>query len=233
MIKSGIDQQALIDLFANASAKQTEQLRQGVYQATLGALQGRELSLKNIRSVLGSVAQASSAGAAKNPLAGVDAESLLDTAVSGMDDALVKAVEANRLALQQLVERGADLREGQMKKALGDLEKFEDAMFSTLQKAASGAAGTGDPLAGPWADVLAKFNPGATKTGAQATQAAQQLSAQWAQMHSAVRETRAAGLKAAQTLAESYTALVSGVLIGLSDALTQGTAAGAKSTRKK
>ena len=37
-----------------------------------------------------------------------------------------------------------------------------------------------------------------------------------------MRETRAAGLKAAQTLAESYTALVSGVLIGLSDALRQG-----------
>jgi hypothetical protein len=37
-----------------------------------------------------------------------------------------------------------------------------------------------------------------------------------------VRETRAASLKAAQTLAQSYAALVSGVLMGMSDALRQG-----------
>jgi len=222
MIKSGIDQQALIDLFANASAKQTDQLRQGVYQATLGALQGRELSLKNIRSVLATVAQAASTGAAKNPLAGVDAESLLDNAVSGMDDALLKAVEANQLALQQLVQRGADLRDSQLKKALGDLDKFEDTLFAAVQKSAGSAS---NPMAGPWAEVLAKMAPGATQTGSQAAAAASQLTGQLAQMQTALRDSRAAGLKAAQTLADSYTALVSGVLIGLSDALQQGTAA--------
>jgi hypothetical protein len=47
-----------------------------------------------------------------------------------------------------------------------------------------------------------------------------------------MRATRAASLKAAQTLAESYTALVSGVLIGMSDALRQ-TAVPAKAARKK
>ena len=222
MIKSGIDQQALIDLFATTSAKQTDQLRQGVYQATLGALQGRELSLKNIRSVLATVAQAASTGAAKNPLAGVDAESLLDNAVSGMDDALLKAVEANQLALQQLVQRGADLRDSQLKKALGDLDKFEDTLFAAVQKSAGAA---GNPMAGPWAEVLAKMAPGATQTGSQAAAATTQLTGQLAQMQTALRDTRAAGLKAAQTLADSYTALVSGVLIGLSDALQQGTAA--------
>ncbi|OYU82742.1 MAG: hypothetical protein CFE45_26975, partial [Burkholderiales bacterium PBB5] len=56
-----------------------------------------------------------------------------------------------------------------------------------------------------------------------ASGATEQLSAQMAQMQTAMRETRAASLRAAQTLAESYTALVSGVLIGLSDAMRQGT----------
>ena len=70
MMKSGIDQQALIDQFASASAQQTAQLRSTVFNATLGALQGRELSLKNIRGVLGTVTQAASTGAAKNPLLG-------------------------------------------------------------------------------------------------------------------------------------------------------------------
>ena len=229
MMKSGIDQQALIDLFANTSAQQTAQLREGVFKATLGALQGRELSLKNIRSVLGTVAQAASTGAAKNPLGNVNAEELLDNAVSGMDDALLKAVEANRVALQQFVDKGVDLRESQLKKALADLDKFEDALMGTLKK---GAAATGDPMAGPWAQVLEKFNLSGTQTGLKASGTTEQLTAQMAQMQTALRDTRAASLRAAQTLADSYTALVSGVLIGLSDALRQGTAE-AKSPRKK
>ena len=219
MMKSGIDQQALIDQFAQASAQQTAQLRTSVFNATLGALQGRELSLKNIRSVLGTVAQAASTGVAKNPLGGVDAQAMLENAVSGMDDALLKAVEANRVALQQFVDKGVDLRETQLKKALAEMDKFEDALLGTVKKSAAAA---GDPMAGPWAQVLEKFNLSGTQTGAKATGATEQLTAQMAQMHSAMRDTRAASLRAAQTLAESYTALVSGVLIGMSDALRQG-----------
>ncbi len=229
MMKSGIDQQALIDQFAQASAQQTTQLRETVFKATLGALQGRELSLKNIRSVLGTVAQAASAGAAKNPLGGVDAEALLDNAVSGMDDALLKAVDANRVALQQLVDKGVDLRETQLKKALAEMDKFEDALLGTIKKSAGAA---GDPMAGPWAQVLEKFNLSGTQTGLKASGAAEQLAGQVAQMHSAMRETRATSLRAAQTLAESYTALVSGVLIGMADALRQGSVPAKKGAKK-
>jgi hypothetical protein len=229
MMKSGIDQQALIDQFASANAQQTAQLRSSVFNATLSALQGRELSLKNIRGVLGTVTQAASAGAAKNPLLGsLDAQTLLDNAVSGMDDALLKAVEANRMALQQFVDKGVNLRETQLKKALAEMEKFEDTLLGSVKKA---AAAVGDPMAGPWAQVLEKFNLSGTQTGQKASGAAEQLTAQMAQMQTALRDSRAAGLRAAQTLAESYTALVSGVLLGLSDALRQSSAA--KASGKK
>ena len=231
-MKTGIDQQALIDQFASASAQQTTQLRSTVFNATLQALQGRELSLKNIRSVLGTVAQAASAGAAKNPLTGVDAEAMIENAVAGMDDALLKAVEANRVALQQFVDKGVDLRETQLKKALADIDKFEDALLGTLKKSASAAAAAGEPMAGPWASVLEKLQLNGTQTGLKASGATAQLEAQMAQMQAAMRDSRAASLRAAQTLAESYTALVSGVLIGLSDAMRQGGTA-AKTLRKK
>ena len=229
MMKSGIDQQALIDQFAQASAQQSAQLREAVFKATLGALQGRELSLKNIRSVLATVAQAASAGAAKNPLGSVDAEALLDNAVSGMDDALLKAVEANQVALQQFVDKGVDLGETQLKKALAEMDKFEDALLGAIKKSAGVA---GDPMAGPWAQVLEKFNLSGTQTGLKASGAAEQLAGQMAQMQTAMRETRATSLRAAQTLAESYTALVSGVLIGLSDALRQGSVPAKKAANK-
>jgi hypothetical protein len=41
MMKSGIDQEALVKQFSEASAKQGEALRKAVADATLKALQGR------------------------------------------------------------------------------------------------------------------------------------------------------------------------------------------------
>ena len=229
MLKSGIDQQALIDQFAQASAKQTAQLRSAVTDATLKALQGREMSLKNIRAVVKSVTEAASAGAAQNPLAGLDPTQLLQSAVDGLDDALLKAVEANRVALGRLVEQGVDLGGKQMHKALDDLEKLEDTMLEAVRKAASSAA---QPLMAPWEQVLGQFAQGGGVVGTQAHAAVEQLSAQAQAM---VRESRAAGLKAAKTLAESYSALVSGVLMGMADAMRQGAAtpAPAAKTRRK
>ena len=217
MLKSGIDQDALIEMFASASAKQTAQLRDAVGQATLKALQGREMSLKNIKAVLKSVTEAASTGALQNVTPKVDVEAMLNGALSGMDDALLKAVDANRVALERLVDQGVGLQEKQLKKALDDLEKLEDTMFDTVRKATAGA--DMGKLAGPWGEVLGKFEQAGSLTGAQANATLEQMTSQ---MQTAMRQSRAAGLKAAQTLAQSYTALVSGVLMGMSDALRQG-----------
>ena len=137
MSKPLFDQEELIAKFANASAKGSAQLRKAASEATLKALQGRELTLKNIQGALKSVSEAASQGAAKNMSAGVDVPALLAKAAAGMDDALLKAVEANRAALNQFVSQGADLREKHLKKAVDDLEKFEDAFFGALKKTAA------------------------------------------------------------------------------------------------
>jgi hypothetical protein len=105
MIKSGIDQEALIASFAQATAKQGDTLRTTVSEATLKALQGRELTLDNIRKVLKAVTQAASAGAAQNTAKAVDVEALMANAVAGMDAALLKAIEAQRKALQGFIDQ--------------------------------------------------------------------------------------------------------------------------------
>lgn len=226
MPKPMFDADSLISMFESATAKQGEQLRKATTEATLAALNGRELTLKNIRAALKQVADAASTGLAKNVVTGVDPESLLDKAVSGMDDALLKAVEANRVALATLAAQGADLREKHLAKALDDLDKMEDAMFAALKKSADSAAA---PLAGAWGQVLEKMQAGGTLSGAQASGIAEQMAEQ---MQTAMRSTRAASLKAAQALAESYTAMVSGVLLGMSDALQAGSTAAKKTSRK-
>ena len=224
------DAEALISMFESATARQGEQLRKATSEATLASLQGRELTLKNIRSALQAVSEAASAGAAKNLMAqagsGLNPESLLDQAVAGMDAALLQAVEANRTALSTLVAQGADLRDKHLAKALGDLEKMEDTLFATLKKTAAGA---GVPLAGAWGQVLEKMQVGGTLSGAQAASTAEQMAEQ---MQGAMRSTRAASMRAAQAMAESYTAMVSGVLLGMSEALQAGAPAKKTSGRK-
>jgi len=216
MAKPMIDPEALVQMFESATAKQGAQLKQAVSQTTLAALQGRELTLKNIRSTLKQVSEAASLGAAKNVVPGLDPETLLDSAVAGMDDAMLKAVNANRLALQQLATQGADLHDKHLKKAMDDLDKFEDTMFAALKKT---AAGVGAPLASAWAPVLEKMQAGGTASGAQATATVEQLVEQ---MQGNLRSTRAASMRAAQAMAESYSAMVSGVLLGMSEALQGG-----------
>ena len=222
MMTSGIDQDALIDMFAEASAKQGDKLRKAVADATLKALQGRELTLDNVRKVIKTVTQAASAGAAKNPASAVDVEALLRKAFDGMDAALLKAVQANHKALQQLMNQGAGLRETQVKAALDGVEKMEDMFFSTVGKAVQGVNA---PLQGPWQQVLKSMKLEGTATGAGAAQTVEQL---MGQTQDALRKGRASSLRASQVLMDSYAAMVSGVLIGMSEGLGGATEVAAK-----
>jgi hypothetical protein len=217
MIKAGIDQDALITMFSEASAKQGESLRKAVSGATLKALQGRELTLDSIKKVVKTVADAASVGAAKNPASAVDVEAMLGKALSGIDAALLQAVEANRKALEQFVSHGVGLSEKPMKEAMANLEKMEDAFFGAVAKA-SKSAGT---IQAPWEQALATFKMKGSETGSQATQTVEDL---LGQAHASLRDTRASGMRAAQAMLDSYTALVSGVLIGMSEGLKAGSA---------
>ncbi|WP_280151784.1 DUF6781 family protein [Piscinibacter sp. XHJ-5] len=212
MTRSGIDADALIRQLSEATAKQGDAVRESVQQATLKALQGRELTLKSIKDALKVVTQAVSAGAAQNPVAsGVDA--LLAQAVAGMDAAVLRAVEASRRALEQLVEQGVALQDKQLKKAMTDLEKMEDTLFGAIHKAAGDAAGG---LQAPWAQALQGFKQDGSATGGAAQNAIQQLTTQ---SQAALREGRALGQRTAQALLDHYAALASGVLIGMSGAM--------------
>ena len=217
MIKSGIDHEAMIKMFSEASTRQGEGLRQAVGDATLKALQGRELTLANIKSVIKSVTQAASMGAAQNTAPAVDVEAMLTDAFAGLDAALLQAVEANRKALEQFVSQGVGVQQTQMKTALANLEKMEDTFFATVTKAAESVSGQ---MKGPWEHVLSAMKMQGTATGMQANQTVEQV---MAQAQKAIRDSRASSIKAAQAMMDSYTAIVSGVLIGMSEGISKGT----------
>ena len=74
----------------------------------------------------------------------------------------------------------------------------------------------------PWQHVLDAMKAKGTSTGAQASSTVEEL---MAQAQTALREGRAGSLRTAKAMMDSYAALVSGVLIGMSEGLQSGGAA--------
>ena len=211
--KTGIDTEALIARYEQATDQQGQALRQAVHDTTLKALQQRELTLKAIKDVVKSVTEAAAQGVARNSH-GVDVDAMLAQTVAGIDEAVRQAVQASQRALQQLLDQGLDLREKQVKKAMDDIEKMEDMVFQTMRKATSGTALA--PLQGAWAQALMLFGQGDSATGQAASEAPEQL---LAKAQAAAREGRALNQRAAQAFMDHYATLVSGVLIGMSEAM--------------
>jgi hypothetical protein len=210
MIKPLFDTDEVLKNIARECVKQGENLRAGVRELTLKALQTRELSLGQIKQVVGSVTQGVNLGAV-GP--GINTEKALADALAGMDDALLKAAQASQIALQQLGRAGEDFEQSQVKKALDELERMEDEFLGTVRQASEGANAQ---LQGQWAGVLKNMKAGSTETGAQVATMMQQYGEQ---MQAAMRAQRRSGLKTAHQLGQNFATLASGVLIGLTEAL--------------
>lgn len=201
---------------AAESVRLGEQVKERVGALTLQALQARDLSLTQIRQVLRSVADGATLGAAKRPK---DAEEILDQVVAGMDAALLKAVQASQVALQQLSRQGADLQGAQVQKWLGDLQKMEGEFFKVLQQSAKGADAK---LAGPWAEVLSGLKLQGTASGTQIEGALKQV-------QETIQQSREASLRASELVVQNFATLTRGVLMGLSESLEQAGSAPAAS----
>jgi hypothetical protein len=184
-----------------------------VRELTLNALKSRELTLGEIKRVIRTVTEGVNLGAAS---AKVDAERVLSEALAGMDEAVLKAVQANHLALQQLSAQGQNLRDSHVKKALAELERLEDEFIATVKQAAKKGS---KQIKDQWATVLQQKQHAGTETAAQIEATMEEFSDR---MREAVKQQRRTALKAAEVMAENFTTLASGILIGLTEGLQQG-----------
>lgn len=205
------EQDAMVKTFSEATARQAEALRQAVTGATLRAVQGREVMLACARTLLAPVTKAVVEDAARKPA--VDVDALMNGAIARVDAATLQTVQANRRALQQLVDQRAELREQQLTSALAHVQKMEDDFFATVGKAARSIGG---PLQAPWEQVFKAIALNGADAGAPAISAVERIVVQ---AQTALRDGRVAGLHAAQAVTDSATAMVSGVLAGLSEGL--------------
>jgi Family of unknown function (DUF6781) len=222
MKNAALNSDEMLKTMVAEAVKQQTQIRSAVRDIMLKALQARELGLGQINSVVRNVTQGVSAGLGDKG----DVEKVLADAVAGMDDALLKVVEANQVALTKLAESGAGFDESGVKKALDELEKFEDKFRDGIEQ---GAQEAGARLKQQWASVLDKIPHGGTDTGERVVQT---IAAHAQQAKDAMTQSREAGLKIAHTFAQNYATLVSGVLMGLSEAMQHGKPKTTKSKTK-
>ena len=212
MKTAALNSDEMLKTMVAEAVNQQTQIRSTVRDITLKALQARELGLAQISNVVRNVTAGVNAGLADKG----NVERALADAVAGMDDALLKVVEANQVALTKLTEGGASFEESSVKKALDELEKFEDRFRNGIKE---GTQEAGERLRQQWASILEKIPHGGTDTGERVMQT---LAAHAQQAQDAVTSSREAGLKVAHTLAQNYATLVSGVLMGLSEAIQHG-----------
>jgi len=209
-----IDTDEMLTQMTAQAVAQGEGLRSTVRDLTLKALQSRELSLAQIKSVIRSVTEGVNLGAIQGKL---DTSEVFEQALAGMDDALLKVVEASRIALHQITGE-QEFRDSHLKKALDDLERLEDEFLATVKKAAGGA---GAPFKSQWGGALQDSMAAGTATGQQVMAMVEQYGDQ---VRKTARAQRDAGFRAAHALAQNFATLASGVLIGLSEAMQQGAA---------
>jgi O6-methylguanine-DNA--protein-cysteine methyltransferase len=212
MKTAALNSDEMLKTMVAEAVKQQTQIRSAVRDIMLKALEAREFGLGQINSVVRNVTAGVNAGLGDKS----NVEKVLADAVAGMDDALLKVVEANQVALTKLTEGGASFEESSVKKALEELEKFEDRFRDGINQ---GAQEAGARFKQQWASVLEKIPHGGTDTGAHVVQT---IAGHAQQVQDAMSQSREAGLKVAHTLTQNYATLVSGVLMGLSEAMQQG-----------
>ena len=208
-----MDADEVLKGLARESVKQGENLRTAVREVTLNALKSRELTLAEIKRVVKTVTEGVNLGAAGSK---IDAERVLGEALAGMDDAVLRAVQANHIALQQLSAQGQSLRESHLKKALTELERLEDEFVASVKEATKKGS---KQLKDQWASVLQQKQAVGLETAAQIEATMEQFGDQ---MREVVKQQRRTALKAAEVMAENFTTLTNGILIGLTEGLQQG-----------
>ena len=222
MTNSAIDVDQVLKTLASQSMKQGSNVRTAVRNLTLKALQQRELTLDQIGKVLRSVTEGVTLGVAKREIK-VE-KTLLDT-VAGMDDALLKAVQASNVALHRLTGEGYDYEDSNLKQALDELERLEDEFLQSIVQATDTA---GEKIKAPWGRVLEKTKRSGTATG---TQVASTIRDYAQRAQTAMREQRETGFKTAHLLTQNFAILASGILIGMSEGLGAKPAAAKRKTK--
>jgi hypothetical protein len=195
---------------ASASVEEGVDIRAKVRDLTLRALKTRKLSTEEIRPVINAVTEGISVGAAKR--AG-EVKSALSEGLAGMDEALTKAAEATRLALEQMTSHAKDFSESELDWALVNLKRLEEEFLDTVSVVADSAAGK---IKQELKDLVVHARRTGTDTGAKVAETVTTLGNK---VSATLHEGKVVGKDAAREMSARLASLAGGILAGMADAL--------------
>ncbi len=195
---------------ASVSLQQDGDIRTRVRDLTLRALQSRKLEAAEIRAVVRAVGEGVSLGAEHRV---GEVKQALSSALSGLDDALVKAAQATHLALQELISQGKDFTDQDLKQALEDLKITEQAFLDTLGEVADVA---GSKVRQEYKDAVEHARRSGTDIGASVTTILNELGGR---LSATLQAGKSSGQDASRTVSARLAALASGILAGMAESL--------------
>jgi len=187
-------------------------VREQVRDLTLRALTNRGLYPEEVRQVIRAATEGIALGAGKR---GGDARAAVADALKGLDEAIMKAAEAGRLALEELTSRSRDFSETELKQALANMKRIEEDFLSTVAQVGESAKPV---VKGQFRDVLSHMRRSGTDTGVKVASTMNEFTQRMARTYI---DTQIAGLEAAKEMSTRWAEVTSGFLAGLSEALRQ------------
>ncbi|OIP09870.1 MAG: hypothetical protein AUK53_09610 [Betaproteobacteria bacterium CG2_30_59_46] len=185
-------------------------VRTKVRDLTLQALRTRRLDYDEIKPVIAAVTEGISMGAAKHV---GEVRTALSEGLAGLDEALTKAAEAMRLALEQLTSHARDFSETDLSWALVNLKRLEEEFLDTVSVVADSAAGR---IKQEMKDMVVHARRAGTDTGAKVAETVGTLNNK---VSATLHEGKVVGKEAAREMSARLASLASGILAGMADAL--------------
>jgi len=187
-----------------------EDVREAVRRLTVEALAEGRLDAAEIRSVVAAVVEGAGTGIEKH---GARARQALEEVLRGLEDGLIKAAEASKLALEEAAGRAQEFAEQDVKRAFDQLVEMEKVYIDTLAEVAKkGTDQTREIL-----DDLARHaRDSGTAIGEYMAEVMETLPRK---LQEAGEWGLKAGIESARTAGSQLAAIASGFLAGISEAL--------------
>lgn len=185
-------------------------IQKEVHDITIAALKDGHLETERVKGIIKAVSEGATLGASE---LGENIGDAIKQAFTGLDQALVKAAEASKLAIQEAVGRAGEFTEHELKRSLNDLDTLEELFLDTIKQTGKSASGSAADILN---DLVAHARHSGTAVGEHVTQAVNGLQEQ-------MRRVGTMGFKAGTDFAfsasQQIAQIASGVLSGIADSL--------------
>jgi len=188
------------------AVEKNEDVQAAVRDITLKALSEGELDRQRIKSVAEAVMQGSGDAVVKESK---QMKKSLGEAAAGLEQALIKAADAFRLAIEEAVGRVNEFNSSELKRSVNDLDSLEDIFVETLQRTAT----SGGEVVRTIAEELATHaRHSGTSVGQHVAQSVESLQNQLQELGA---DTAEAGQEAANRIGQ----IARGILAGVGETL--------------